>query len=434
MARNSHLLVMGCRISAALAVLRAVRPLRDRARFLTDYAYDHDQTRNIDVERDAGFAKLANSRPRCAPTLRRRGSSCHALRRAGGQPTDENQSTLESKDPAVRSTRSARGVGLAWRVAAQALILKGKSGAVAHRSREMVALGERGRIREPGQRRMSARTIRPMMRPAEPPAKGPSGQMNSRIVGLYRGERPRSGFTPPDRDPCLFLFGIGARLGPQNLARVWTAGPGEVWAGVRPRVGCVAVAGPPAEAVAHGGLAVLLHVPGWRAWYRSRRTRSYYASHSLSKRADLAAIRIPMPGIDRGGSPTGTAGVLGNGSRCGSGCLQVGGHHDARVRAVARIERRAVTGREHGRLAVGCTGKPLAAFASPAVLGMRLARAGSAFGNHPPRRQEDGRVGSRTVCPRHWALDGGLTPPRWRFPHLRLRLRESRVVIARRSL
>jgi hypothetical protein len=382
---------MGCRISAALAMLRAVRPLRNRARFLTVHAYDYDQTRTIDAERDAGFGDLANSRPRCAQALRGRGSPSHALRGAGGQPEGEDQFALEGEDSAMRSTRPAHRACREGRVATQTLILEGESGALANFGCEMAPLGERGRTREPGHRRMSARTIRTAMRTAEPPAQGPSCQTNARAIGLHRGERPRSGLTPPDCVPHLFPFGSGLQFGAQDSACVWTAGPGGIWVGVRPRAGCVAVAGPPAEAVARGGLAVLLQGPGCRAWYRIRRTRLNYASHSSSNRTDMAAAWMPVPGGDHDDGHYRTIGVLGHRSGCGSGCPQVGRHHRARFRALARIQRRVVTGQEHGCLDTGCTGKPLAAFASPATPRMRLARAGSAF-ERPPGRE--GTAGS----------------------------------------
>jgi len=95
---------MGCRISAALTMLRAVHPCVIRARFLTVHAYDYDQTRTIDAERDDGFVDLANSRPRCAQALRGRGSPSHALRGAGGH-RGEDQFALEGEDSAMRSTR-----------------------------------------------------------------------------------------------------------------------------------------------------------------------------------------------------------------------------------------------------------------------------------------------------------------------------------------
>jgi hypothetical protein len=367
---------MGCRISAAPAVLWVVRPSRGRARFLNDHVYDHDQNQTIDSERDTVFAVLANSRPRCAQALRRHGSPCLAVCGAGGKPEDENQLALEGKDQAVRSAGSAHRVGVARRLAAQALTFGGETGAVATCSRVLATLGVRGRAREPGQRRMSARTSRTGRGVAEYSAMGPSCRMNTRTVGLHCGERPRSGFTPPDRVPRLLHPGFGH----QGLRKI------QVGPGTFPRIGRVAVFGPPRLDVACGGSAVLLHVTGCCAWYRIRRTRLHYALHSPSKRTDLVAERTARPGGDRGGGPPGTAGVLGHKSGRGPGCVQVAGHHGVRVRALARSERRAVPGREHGCLAAGCTGKPLAAFASPASPRVRLTRAGSRS-DHSPRRK-----------------------------------------------
>ena len=352
---------MGCQIAVALAMLRAVRPSRDRARFLTDHAYDYDQTRNIDAERGAGIAILANSRPRCAQALRGSGSPCHSLLSSQRQPKGEDQSALEGEDPAMRSTRSAYRACREGRMEAQTLTLEGESGACANSSRERAVPGERGRTREPGQRRMSARKIRRVMCETELPAKGTGDQMKAQTFGLCRGERPRSGFTPPDC--ALRLPSLGVKI--------------------RPRIGSKAIASLIARAVAHGGLAVLLHGPGWRAWYRSRRIRSYYALHSSSKRTDMAATRMPMPSGDRDDGPSRAVVLLGHCSGCGTGYLQVGGHHSGCFRAVAWIERRVVTGQEHGRLKVGCAGKPLAAFASPAIPHMCFASTGSVSGYSP---------------------------------------------------
>ena len=377
MSCGNHSPSMGCQIAVAPAMLRAVRLSCDRARFLTDHAYDYDQTQTIDAERSASIADLADSRPRCAQALRRGGSPSHALRRVGGQPEDEDQSALEGEDQAMRSTRPAHRACRAGRVAAEALILRGESGALAHRSRELVILGERGRTREPGQRGMSARTIRTVTHIAEPPAKGPSCQMNTRAAGLHRGERPPSGFTPPDRALHLLFCRAGSRFLVRRFRSARTDSIGE-YAVTRSRCRLKAVASLIAKAVTHGRLVVFLNGP-WRcAWCRGRRTHYYYASKSSSKRSDLAAAWSRMPDVDCSGGPPGTADVLGNGSRIGSRCIQVGRHHGARFRAVARIERRAVAEQEYGCLAAGCMGKPPVAFASSAIPCMRIAGAGSA--------------------------------------------------------
>jgi hypothetical protein len=85
---------------------------------------------------------------------------------------------------------------------------------------------------------------------------------------------------------------------------------------------------------------------------------------------------------------------LGHRSGCGSGCLQVGRHHSACFRALAWIQRRAVTGQERGHLAMGCSGKPLAAFASPAIPRMCFASTGSLFGYSPrPKGMAESNLG-----------------------------------------
>lgn len=266
---------------------------------------------------------------------------------------------------------------------AQTLTFEGEGGACANSSREMAVLGERGRAREPGQRRMSARKNRRVICQTESSAKGTSGQMKAPTFGLHRGERPHSGFTPPDCVPHLFPRGVGPRFSFQRSASKRRACAGRFSAGIRSPGRSKAVVSLLAEVVAHGGFAVLLHGHGWRAWYRSRRIRSYYALHSSSKRTDLAASCVSMPGGDRDDGPSRTVVVLGHRSGCGSGCLQVDRHHSVCFRAVAWIERCAVTEQEHGHLAMGCSGKPLAAFASPAIPHMCVASTGNVFEYSP---------------------------------------------------
>jgi hypothetical protein len=374
---------MGCQIAVALAVLRAVRLSCDRARFLTDHLYDYDQTQSTDAERSTGIAILANPSPRCAEALRGSGSPCHSLHGTQRQPEGEDQFALEGEDPAMRSTRSAYRACREGRVEAQTLTFEGESGACANSSREMAVLGERGRTREPGLRRMSARKNRRVICQTESPAKGTSGQLKAPTFGLHRGERPHSGFTPPDCVPHLFPRGVGPGFSFQRSSSKRRACASRFSAGIRSSGRSKAVVSLLAEVVAHGGFAVLLHGHGWRAWYRSRRIRSYYALHSSSKRTDLAASCVSMPGGDRDDGPSRTVVVLGHCSGCGTGCIQVGGHHSGRFRAVAWIEQRVVTGQEHGRLAVGCSGKPLAAFASPAIPHMCIASTGSVSGHSP---------------------------------------------------
>jgi hypothetical protein len=164
----------------------------------------------------------------------------------------------------------------------------------------------------------------------------------------------------------------------------------DTWGGTQPPTGRAAAAGRARiKAVARGELAALLHVPGWLAWSRIRRTPLNYASHT-SKGTDLAAARTRVPDGDHGSSHTGTAVVLGHHSGGGPRCLPVGGHHDARVRAVARIGRRAVAGQECGSLTAGCKGELSAVFASPAIPWANAARAGKLSEDRPRHRDEVG--------------------------------------------
>lgn len=158
--------------------------------------------------------------------------------------------------------------------------------------------------------------------------------------------------------------------------------------GFQSTVGCAAVVGRArTKVVTRGELAALLHVPGWLAGSRIRRTSLNYAPHTSNK-ADLVGTGARRSHRDSRRCDFGPAGMLDYRSGRHPGFPPVGRHHDAGVRAVARSRRGAVAGQRCGSLKAGYSGRLLAAFASPTHPCAHAARTGKLSEHRPLHRDE----------------------------------------------
>jgi hypothetical protein len=181
---------------------------------------------------------------------------------------------------------------------------------------------------------------------------------------------------------------MGKQMGLQLSARPRASSSFDVQVGFRSTVGCAAVVGRAhIRVVARGELAALLHVPGWLAGSRIRRTSLNYEPHTANK-TDLVETGTRRSGNDRMRCDLGRVGMLDHPSSRRPGFLSVGRHHDAGVRGVARNWRGAVAGQRCGSLNADYSGRLLAAFASPTYPHAHAGRTGK-LSEHRPRHRDE---------------------------------------------